>query len=368
MEVRAARRWGSLLRLFRIAGVLALLTIPSRAAAMPQAQTDLLALPNGGWRGIIATSGPIVAGGMNGVVIYNGWSQFSVLDGEVVEGGTWFLTGNSQWTGDVCSGFAVIKVDGVVTGTADLPVLASTEAVGTGTVTCGPRTQEGGIPAGTSMTAAITWDAVTCEHATGSFAIPANALVAAGGASASLVAPIDATRNEALVGARMESYQDELTVLMLEGIDFAAAVDATQTVNWADLDDLVRRSEDLNRNLRRINDCDRRIAGEFLNSLRNTMASLLDTLLENPDLFEMSDLARLTQLAIQTGLIGEGAPNQDLAAQYERAILEEVQRRLDEADVDCATALLGASIGHSLGDSATVDASLAAFDAICGGM
>jgi hypothetical protein len=318
----------------------------------------------------MVTAGPITGSGFSGSITYDGAFDFMVREDGVVEG-TWNMLGFSFFSGggDGCTVNVngALVFEGVMEGTSTVPKLSQTGGYGNSTVNlCDGTERSGPLAVGAGFSAPITLYFVSCEQALGRFEIPANMAVASSGvASSSLLAPFNATRNDALLSGDMEWYSSEVTVLSVEGMDLSNAVAGGGAVDYGALSLLLERSEELYRQLRRINDCNRRTAGEFINSIRTTIAGLLDTLLENPDAFSSYDIAMLAGVAIRTGLIGAGAADPALAEQYELALINELGRRLDEGPTDCDTAAGIALAADLLGAEGILEAIRVDLDALC---
>ncbi|HET7145140.1 MAG TPA: hypothetical protein VFI68_14065 [Anaerolineales bacterium] len=346
-------------------GVLLLSTIvtPNDAAAQPSFQPGLV-LPDGQWTATAVTAGPITGAGFAGAIIYDGAFSFIVTDGVVA--GDWNILGTSNFSGGCFSGNGAYVIEGIIDGTAAGPVLRQTGGYGNSTVSlCDGTEQSGPISMSGALTAPITLTSVSCEQAVGHFKLPADMAVASGGASSDLVAPFIATRAEAVLSHDMEIYSGEVTALTLEGLDLTNSVEGGELLDFVALNEILGRAEELYRQLRLINDCDRRNAGEFINSLQSTIAGLIDTALAHPDQFSSHDIARLISAALRVGLIGDGAADPDLASQYERELINELERRLDEGLDDCVDAA-GLVVGADLlGVDGLLEAIQTDLDALC---
>lgn len=352
----------SVFRRFTV-GVLLLSTIvtPNDAAAQPSKQPGLV-LPDGQWTATAKSVGPISGSNFTGSIIYNAAFTFTVTDG-VVEGG-WDMIGFSWFSGEGFTGNGQFVIHGVLEGSADEPVLRQTGGEGTGTAMFADgRESSGPISAGSTLIAPITLQEVTCDSAKGNFKIPADMSVASGGASSDLTATFVARRFTEIPSHDMEIYSGEVTALTLEGMDLSNAVAGGAILDYGAIDAILGRAEALYRELGLVNGCDRRNAGEFINSLQNTIAALINTALDHPDQFSNYDMARLISAAIRVGLIGVGAADPDLASEYEEALRRELERRLEEGIDDCVDAgglIVGADLLGAAGLHEVIQADLVA--------
>jgi hypothetical protein len=347
-----------------LVALMIMLVQTASAAAVPPRQTPLV-LADGQWIVTFVTQGPISGDGFTGTISYDGAGKMIVTDGVV--SGDWSMLGHSEYSGEAFTGSAELKFVGINRGNADMPILEQTGATGTGTATAGGRTTTGPVPLpATGLNAPITWDWMSCELATGYFTIPANAAVAAGGASSDLVAPLFATRDEAVYSGDMAMLSTDLTVLMIQAGDYIRAVETGGNFDTATLWDLLERSEALYQQLRLINGCDRAVAGEFINYLRSTLADLIDVMLAHPEAFTIDDLRAMINAAIRTGLIGAGAGDPGVAGEYELALREELRARIEEAG-NCGDILMVVAAAHELGASDIVAEAMAGSGLLCEG-
>lgn len=336
-----------------LGAALLLTASPARAQEGDPAPSGEPGLVDGLWAVNVVSSGPVEIGEAHATVSASGGGLMTVAD-EVVSG---------EYTIDATN--VVVAPDSGATGSlhtvgewggnASKPAMIDGDSTIEGTVTVEGESQDVSFtfPSTGAMTV-IPIISATCTVVEGDWPGVANAAFAGTGASPSLDGVWIAIRLlDAMPGEEPPDYAAEAFAVHTDGLLFYVESADAGAVDFARLDDLLTRAEDLYDRLQRAADCGIGEAGGYQGLLAGMTADLLRFALDNPDLFDNMALLRLVSAAVRMGLIGSGAATGDYTTGLIADLTAELGDRIDEAteEHDCDGALAVSIIGSIIGDA-----------------
>lgn len=357
-------------------GVLAACAIILLAAAPARAQTDEPPLPgqpaftDGVWMAYMASSGTVGVGEASGDRVMAGSGMISVADGLL--SGEYSVSGSYNFTApEGASGSSTSTTTGAWGGTAAEPgfIDGNTHIEGTVTVNGVTQPMSFDFPSTGTLTV-IPIISATCTVVVGDLDYVENTALSEAGASPNLHGTFVAVRLvDAMPGDEPPSGWNEALDLNIEGLTFWANAVSSGEVNYAELDSLLTRAEDLYERLERAAACGIGNEGSWLGLLSAMVFQLLQAAVDNPGLFDNMELLRLISAGVRMGLIGSGAAAGADLTELQAKLADDITSRAEEAEEerDCdgaiALALAGALVGDALFTGGLVDSVAVA----CGG-
>lgn len=297
--------------------LIAILLLFTQASAALAAQTNpKFAIPDGEWQGSMSAFYLWELSGMSGSWTWSGEMGFVSAAGELT--GQSGVKGSGSVEGPNSYGIATLNSNVSIFGSSFAPEFQAMSGSIDMTLTVQGFTTDVRIPIEASGTVAVPIKliTVTCSQADGQWDDFTNQQAASMNVTVSGVTTIwAAVRTADLAPEAQSSYQDRMDALMEQANDLLKDVKANQVLDANALQSLITNAEELAAALRKNLDCGFANQWSFALPVASLVAQLIDFATKNPGYFTNLDVFLLTEAAIETGVIGAGAVNQDLATE-----------------------------------------------------
>lgn len=304
-----------------VAGMLLFVsTVPSALSGPPPGFTDGL------WQGNMIYSGEATWTAVEATAGAAGTFDLTVAGGLVTDGSFSVIgVGSSELTD--ASGFAdlSISVVGSVVGTASAPALHPTDGAISGVAGAEGFVVPVEIPLsdlGPLVDVPLEIILATCEIVSGDWTQQVEGAVGASGGTLNVLEGLwVATRTGDTSDADSEELHAAITQLMYDADQFNATLGAGGTVSGWELHSLLSRAEAIGSSIERNTACGIASPG-FATVITSIVAGILQTMIDNPDLFGPEEWHGAVLAGVRAGAIGSGAsdPNAGLLEQEILAI------------------------------------------------
>ena len=328
---------------------LALSLVPGAASVnLVDAVPPPVAFPPGVWKGVGVGTGGINAAGAAGFIAEPIIVHFEVVvapDGAVVNG-VW------DWAGEIS--VAAEGVEGTFALTASGPLAGSgarVELSGLIHMSGSVRVQGNDYPIEQDLPAAGAFSpsSVSCNVVSGDLATEGRQLQEAAGVATTVTGPFTAHRIEDPGDESVAGFEETYTELVMT----AQSLLATGQPPASDVVAFVERAEDFYTNLYASLQCRGATPGllpgqHLFAYFAELVGQLIVVMLADPSAYSTSDVHTLAIAAIRIGVVGDSAPDPQLAEQVRNTLLDALSAKLADAEAtenhgDCTIVSLAAS-------------------------
>ena len=328
---------------------LALSFVPGAASVnLVDAVPPPVAFPPGVWKGVGVGTGGINAAGAAGFIAEPIIVHFEVVvapDGAVVNG-VW------DWAGEIS--VAAEGVEGTFALTASGPLAGSgarVELSGLIHMSGSVRVQGNDYPIEQDLPAAGAFSpsSVSCNVVSGDLATEGRQLQEAAGVATTVTGPFTAHRIEDPGDESVAGFEETYTELVMT----AQSLLATGQPPASDVVAFVERAEDFYTNLYASLQCRGATPGllpgqHLFAYFAELVGQLIVVMLADPSAYSTSDVHTLAIAAIRIGVVGNSAPDPQLAEQVRNTLLDALNAKLADAEAtenhgDCTIVSLAAS-------------------------
>lgn len=322
------------------------------------------AFSDGEWIGNFSMYTSTHTGVINMKTSYNGKVGLISSNGQL--NGEWTLSGMSTYTGDI-TGLAVFDGGGKISGSSVEPVISTKSLVATMDVTVDGMHTQTQVDMGSGGNMSLKLISATCSQVVADIEAPVMSGYNQAGMQAAVSGSFVATRAGDLKGANATDYQQQVGDLLDEAEALKQDAIDKNGINFADLNKLVTKAENLNTAINKNAACGKGSGKQFLTTITGTIANLAYFALSHPELFTTEELSRIVTAALGVGAMGSGAVNTQQASDLLTKFIQEFSDRLTDAEANngCSEAVQIQITAGMLGDATLKQQAQAVAGQVC---